>query len=243
MRNIAALDPARHGSLRLRPTPDVSRLRYAQLGMTELAVACADFPICLAKDAHTGRFNLITLFSLEEPRNLFWLAEKWQATYLPEAAMTPPFFLDTGTPLGLAIDEDSPRLGNEGPPLFEEGRPTQVVSEARDRLQRVTRDIADAQMMINSFAELRLIRPLKVVLERANGTTHSIEGLYSLGSRPLAELQDDVIVDLYRRGYIAAASLMRASLNQLERLRQLHNLCSTELLGNVHVQVMEQQGR
>src|ERR1700738_5083968 len=108
MTNIVALDRARHAALRLRPTPEVSRLRYAMLGLSELAVACADFPICLAKDAQTGRFNLITLFSLEEPRNLFWLAEKWQATYLPQAAMTAPFLLDAGTELGLAIDEDSP---------------------------------------------------------------------------------------------------------------------------------------
>jgi hypothetical protein len=239
MTKIAPLDPARHGTLRLHSTPDVSRLRYAMLGLSELAVACADFPICLAKDAHTGRFNLITLFSLEEPRNLFWLAEAWQATYLPEAAMAAPFFLDAGTAFGLAIDEDSPRLGREGPPLFEDGRPTQVVSEARDRLQRVTRDVADAQVMVNSFAELRLIRPLTVVLKRKSGTEHSIEGLYSLGSRALAELRDEVIVDLYRRGYIAAASLMRASLNQMERLRQLDNLSSSAPLVDLHVQVLE----
>lgn len=239
MTKIAALDPARHGTLRLRSMPDVSRLRYALLGLSELAVACADFPLCLAKDAHTGRFNLITLFSLEEPRNLFLLAEAWQATYLPQAATTAPFLLDASTAFGLALDEDSPRLGREGVPLFEDGRPTQVVSDAHEHLQRVMRDVAEAQVMINTFADLRLIRPLTVVLKRKDGTEHSIDGLYSLGSRALAELRDDMIVDLYRRGYIAAASLMRASLNQMERLRQLHNQSTTVPLRDVQIQIRE----
>jgi hypothetical protein len=237
MTRIAVLDRARHSALRLHPMPDVSRLRYALLGLSELPVACADFPVCLAKDAHTGRFNLITLFSLEEPRNLFWVEQKWQATYLPRAAMTAPFLLSTGAQLGLAIDEDSPRLGPEGQPLFEtDGRPTQVVSEARALLNRVTSDVADAQAMVDRFAELKLIRPLSVVLKRKNGTEHQIDGLYSLGSRELAELRDDVVVNLYRLGYIAGASLMCASLNQMERLRQLHNLSSPEPLTDLQVQ-------
>jgi hypothetical protein len=217
--------------------PDVSRLRYAMLGLSELAVACADFPVCLAKDAQTGRFNLITLFSLEEPRNLFWLAQKWQATYVPRAATTAPFLLSADTQFGLAVDEDSPRLGPEGDSLFDaDGRPTQVVSEARAHLERVTSDVADAQVMVDRFAELKLIRPLSVILKRKNGTEHQIEGLYSLGARALAELRDDVVVNLYRLGYIAAASLMCASLNQMERLRQLHALSSGEPLADLQIQ-------
>ena len=240
MTKIAALDRARHAALRLHPTPYVERLRYALIGLSELATACADFPLCLAKDAQTGRFNLITLFSLEEPRNLFWLAQRWQATYLPQAAVTAPFLLDANTELGLAIDENSPRLGHEGNPLFDaDGRPTAVLSEARARLQRVTSDVADAQVMVERFAELRLIRPLTVILTRKNGTEHQIEGLYSLGSNALAALGDDVIVTLYRLGYIAAASIMRASLSQIERLRQLHNLSGTEPFTDLRVQVLE----
>jgi len=240
MTKMAALDRTRHGSLRLNPTPDVSRLRYTLLGLSEVAVACADFPICLAKDAETGRFNLITLFSLEEPRNLFWFADRWQATYLPQAATTAPFLLDAGTEFGLAIDEESPRLGREGIPLFEaNGHPTEALREAQARLQRVMGDVRAAQVMVDRFAELRLIRPLTVVLRRKNDTEHEITGLYSLGSRALAALSDDVVVDLYRNGYIAAASLMRASLNQMERLRQLHNVSSTELFTDLRVQVAE----
>jgi len=59
------------------------------------------------------------------------------------------------------------------------------------------------------------------------------------GSNALAALGDDVIVTLYRLGYIAAASIMRASLSQIERLRQLHNLSGTEPFTDLRVQVLE----
>ena len=155
--------------------------------------------------------------------------------------MTAPFLLDAGAELGLAIDEDSPRLGHEGNPLFEvDGSPTQVVSEARARLQRVTADVADAQVMVDHFAELRLVRPLTVLLKRKHGSEHRIEGLYGLGSRALAELSDAAVLNLYRRGYIAAAALMSASLNQMERLRQLHDISSSEPMAELQVRVAEQ---
>jgi len=240
MSKVVVLDRTRHAALRLHPTPDVSRLRYALLGLSELPVACADFPICLAKDAQTGRFNLITLFSLDEPRSLFWLCGQWQATYLPQAATTAPFLLDPGAELGLAVDEDNPRLGREGTPLFEpDGRPTKLLFDTRTRLECLTADVADAQRMVDRFAELRLIRPLNVVLTRENGAQHQIEGLYSLGSGALATLSDQLIVDLYRNGYIAAASIMCASLNQLERLRQLHRASGAEPFKQVDARVTE----
>jgi hypothetical protein len=224
----------------LHPVADVSRMRYALLGLSEVAVACADFPICLAKEADTGRFNLITLFSLDEPRNLFWFGGGWQATYLPRAATTAPFLLDSNSPLGLAVDEGSPRLGREGMPLFEQdGRPAKVLIDARSRLERLTSDVADAQVMVDRFAELRLVRPLVVVLTRGNGAQHQVDGLYSLSSQALAALDDQAVVDLYRRGYLAAASLMLASLNQMERLRQLHRATGAEPLTELAVQVVE----
>lgn len=240
MSRIAILDRTRHAALRLHPLPDVSRMRYSLIGLSEIATACADFPICLAKDAETGRFNLIALLSLAEPRNLFWLHERWQATYLPEAATTAPFRLDARSEFGLAVDEESSRLGREGAPLFTpQGHPTEVLTGVRARLERLRKDVADAQEMVNLFAEQRLIRPLSVVLSRDGGAEHQLDGLYSLGSQALAALSDHAIVSLYRKGYVAAASIMRASLSQMERLRQLHQASSPEPWRTLHARVLE----
>ena len=240
MSRIALLERARHARLRLHPLPDVSRLSYSLLGSSEIATACADFPICLAKDAETGRFNLIALLSLAEPRNLFWLNGRWQATYVPEATLTAPFRLDARSEFGLAVDEDSPRLGREGAPLFTpQGHPTEVLTSVRARLEQVRKDVVDAQTMVDLFAEQRLIRPLSVVLSRGSGAEHQLDGLYSLGSQALAALGDDAVVQLYRKRYLAAASIMRASLSQMERLRQLHQASSPDPWRGLQVRVLE----
>ena len=224
MSRIAALHPVRHAKVRLRQPTAVSKLRFALLGRSELTLACADFPLCLAKEAGSGRFNLIALFALVEPRNLFWLNQRWQATYLPEATTTAPLLLDPGGEHGLAIDEDSAILNDGGDELFgPDGKATEVLERTVVRLKRITDDIADAQRMVDEFARRRLIRPLQLVLRHEDGREHQIEGLYSLGTDALAALDDDSVVELYRAGDLAAAAIMSASLSQIERLRQLHN--------------------
>lgn len=228
MSRITALHRARHASVQLR-TQDVlnlgaSKLRFALLGRSELTLAGADFPICLAKEAATGRFNLIVLLSLIEPRNLFWMNEKWQATYLPEATTTAPFFIDPSSEHGLAIDEDSVTLNAGGMQLFtSEGKPSETLKSISARLKRITSDIADAQHMVDDFGQRKLIRPLQLILRLEDGREHQIDGLYSLGTEALAMLPDDAVVRLYRSGNLAAAAIMSASLAQIERLRQLHN--------------------
>jgi hypothetical protein len=150
MSRITALHRARHASVQLRQPVDTSKLRFALLGRSELTLACADFPICLAKEAATGRFNLIALLSLIEPRNLFCFDGQWRATYRPEATTTAPFVLDPTSEHGLAVDEDAVTLNAGGLQLFEEnGKRTDTLANISTRLKRISSDIVDAQYMVD----------------------------------------------------------------------------------------------
>ena len=93
--------------------------------------------------------------------------------------------------------------------------------------------------MVDDFAQRKLIRPLQLVLRFNDGTEHQIEGLYSLGTEALASLTDDSVVALYRAGDLAAASIMSASLSQIERLRQLHNASSAKAITGATVTIEE----
>lgn len=240
MSRITALHRARHASVQLRHPLGTSKLRFALLGRSELTLACADFPICLAKEAATGRFNLIALLSLIEPRNLFWLNEKWHATYLPEATTTAPFYLDPASEHGMAVDEDSVTLNAGGMQLFAaDGTPTETLKSIGARLKRITEDIADAQHMVDEFAQRKLIRPLQLILRLEDGREHQIDGLYCLGSEALATLSDDSVMRLYRSGNLAAAAIMSASLSQIERLRQLHNASSAQTIASARLAIEE----
>lgn len=238
MSRIARLHPARHARVQLRHPASATKLRFVLLGRSELTLACADFPICLAKEAATGRFNLIALCGLSEPGNLFWHNDRWLATYLPEATTTAPFLLDPASEHGLAIDEDSVTLNDGGVQLFDpEGQPTELLKSASARMKRVTDDIADAQRMVDDFARRRLIRPLQLILRHDDGSEHQIEGLYTPGTEVLAALADAAVVELYRAGHLAAAAIMSASLSQIERLRQLHNASGAKPITSTRVTI------
>jgi hypothetical protein len=240
MSRITALHHARHASVQLRYPANAAKLRFALLGRSELTLAGADFPLCLAKEAATGRFNLIALLSLVEPRNLFWLNERWHATYLPEATTTEPFLLDAGSKHGLAINEDDVTLNAGGMQLFgSNGQPTETLKNIFARLKRITGDVADGQRMVEDFARRKLIRPLQLVLKFDDGQEHQIEGLYTLGTEALAALDDHSVLELYRAGNLAAAAIMSASLSQIERLRQLHNVSGAKPITSARVTIEE----
>jgi hypothetical protein len=240
MSRITALHRGRHASVQLRPSANSFKLRFALLGRSELTLACADFPICLAKEADTGRFNLIALFSLIEPRNLYCVDDQWRATYQPEATTTAPFFIDPDSEHGLAVDEDSVTLNAGGVQLFDAtGKRTEALANIAARLKRIADDITDAQRMVDEFARRRLIRPLQLVLRLNDGLEHHIDGLYSLGTEALASLADNSVVELYRSGNLAAAAIMSASLSQIERLRQLHNASGAKPITSARVTIQE----
>jgi hypothetical protein len=222
MKEFRPLEPSRHAGWRMKPVPDAAALRYALLGLSEIPVSCADFPLCFAKDGETGRFNLIVLLSLDEPRNLYWREGAWRCTSVPQSALVEGFRLDAAAPLGLAIDEHSPRFGPAGQALFDrDGQGGETVRAIETRLRRLSDDLQAAQAMADLFAELDLLQGLEVVLRWPAGAEHEVSGLYSLSPSALAALPDQEVVKLYRNGYLAAAVLIATSINQMERLSQL----------------------
>lgn len=222
MKAFRPLEPARHDGWRMRPVPDASLLRYAQLGFSEIPVSCADFPLLFAKEGETGRFNLITLLSLDEARNLYWRDGGWNCTSVPQSALVEGFRLDAAASSGLAIDENSPRFGSDGVALFgPDGQCGEAVRAVETRLRRLSEDLRAAQAMAELFAELDLLQGLEIVLRWPTGAEHEVGGLYSLSPSALAALPDKEVVRLYRGGHLAAAALIAASINQMERLSQL----------------------
>jgi hypothetical protein len=224
MSQVRPLDGARHHAVRIDPLAGAAARQFVQIGLSEIALAAADAPLCLAKDAQTGRFNLIALFGLVVPRNLFWHGGAMQLTYLPRAASLTAFRLDPAGLAGLALDEADPAVGQQGDALFDSDRtPATRLTALRPALEDVIADVAAAQALVDLYAQHRLIRPLSLVLHHADGDEHAITGLYALDEEALATLDDSTVVAFHRADRLAPAAVMTASLAQVERLRQLHN--------------------
>lgn len=224
MTRLVALDPARHHAVHVDPVAGAAVRQFCQIGLSEIALAAADMPLFLVKDAQTGRFNLIALFGLIEPRNLFWYNDAMQLTYLPRAASLTAFRLDAGGAAGLALDEADAAVGTRGQALFAADRtPASFLATTHDALNAVVADVAAAQALVDGYAQQRLIRPLSLVLRHADGHEHAIGGLYGLDEDALASLDDATVVAMHRADRLAPAAVIAASHAQVERLRQLHN--------------------
>ncbi|HTG37436.1 SapC family protein [Sphingomonas sp.] len=223
MTRIRPLDAGAHRDLRFDLLRGAAERRLAQIGLSEIALAAADMPLCLAKDGATGRFNLIALMGLVEPANLFWQGGACVATYVPRAAMLGGFRIDPAGWDGLAIDEDDAAFGSAGTPIFEGDALAASVAGASEALARLVEDIAVARSTVDAYAALRLIRPLRVTLTFRGGREHLIDGLYTIAGAPLAALDDAAVLRLHREDRLALSAILAASLAQVERLRQLHN--------------------
>lgn len=216
------LEADRHRDLRLDPRPGGANLRMATIGRSEIASAITDFALFLSKSATTGAFDVVALLSLAEERNLFCRDLGWNATYVPVHALAAPFRLSGTSPTGLTIDREDTRLGAAGEALFDaSGAAAPRLIAERERLERFVADVEAARVMTARWVKLGLVEPITLALTLADGTMHELDGLYVLDHDAMASLDDRDILDLYRSGDLAAASLMTASLGQIERLRQL----------------------
>jgi hypothetical protein len=242
--SVAPLNPVRHRDTRIGPFPDYSHAwqqQHAILGSSEIALAAADYPLVLMKHAATGRFNVVALYGFAPGRNFFVAGSRWHATYIPQSSLRHPFMAsETGT-LGLAIDEQSELLRHpKGHRLFDDaGSPTDYTAQIASALQWLRQDFEAMQVLAQSLADLALVKPIALLLRKADATEAQIEGLYSISEPALASLADSDVLTLHRKGYLRATAILTASLVQLNRLQQLHNAQCAPHIVNLSLQLRE----
>lgn len=227
---IVPLHADRHARCTIGTRPDTAhgaRHNHAVLGLREVMLAAADYPVLMMKDSETGAFNIVALFSFAAGNNHYVVDVRWVATWVPGSMLRYPFYHDADAPHRLAIDEDSGLINAaDGDPLFIDGLPAPFVVDIADSIVALLDDIAAAQSLAQTLAAHRLVRPLKIILARADGQENQIDGLYTISETALDELGDDAALTLHRQGALRTAAVMLASLNQLERVRQLHDYAS-----------------
>lgn len=227
---IHPLTATRHANARLRPLPDMGHAawqNHAQLGLSEVRDALADYPIFLLKHADSGRFNLCALFALEGNASWFMIRGGWQATYMPRNLLRLPFHLAPGAGgvFDLVVEEETDRLHDrEGEPLFDaQGQPTAHTEQVGRLLASVRDDLAAARGFVDRLAALDLICPVDMLLTYGDERENQVDGLYSIGEGRLRDLADAELLGLHREGYLALAHAIIASATQVHRLQQLHN--------------------
>jgi hypothetical protein len=209
--------------------------RFTHVVAKEFPLLVVHYPILLAKDAETGEFYCGAMLGFDEGENLF--LEEWRELefYRPLGLQRVPFYAQGPD---VAIDLDHPRVGVEGgTALFTElGQPTRYLQHIIWAFQDLSTGIEVTRSFIAALLQLKLIEPISLEAEFDDGTTRECAGLYTVNQEALNALPDQVVVDLFRLGYLRLMHFMIASLKQfpvLARKKNARILQATESLAGV----------
>ena len=196
--------------------------RFVRVIVKEFPLLLVHYPILFSKHPETGEFYCGAMLGFDEGENLF--LPEWEAgeTYRPLGLQRGPFYAQGPD---LSIDLDDPRVGAEGgKPLFtDRGEPSLYLQRIIWTFQDLSAGIEMTQLFMQRLLELKLVEPIDVEVEFDDGSSRKCVGLYTINQEVLATLPDDVVVELFRRGYLRLIDYMIASLKQIPVLARKKN--------------------
>jgi hypothetical protein len=195
---------------------------FVRVIVKEFPELLVHYPILFTKHPQTGEFYCGAMLGFEEGENLF--LEEWtdRQFYRPLSLQRGPFYSQGPD---LAIDLDDPRVGAEGgKPLFtEQGQPTLYLQSIIWAFQDLNPGVEMTRLFIARLLELKLIEPIDVEAEFDDGSKRQCVGLYTIDQEALSALPDEIVVELFRRGYLRLIHQMIASLKQVPALGRKKN--------------------
>jgi hypothetical protein len=196
--------------------------RFVRVIVKEFPQLLVQYPILFSKHPETGEIYCGAMLGFDEGENLF--LDQWteREFYRPLFLQRGPFYAQGDD---LAIDLDDPRVGAEGgKPLFnEQGQPSRYLQSIMWAFQDLHSGIEMTRLFIARLLELKLIEPIDFEVEFDDGSTRQCIGLYTINQDTLSTLPDDVVVELFRRGYMRLIHYMIASLKQVPLLARKKN--------------------
>jgi hypothetical protein len=226
MTQIVPLNRETHRSLKVDGRASAAygdNQRFVQVVVKEFPLLVVHYPILFSKDARTGQFYCGAMLGFDEGENLF--LEDWSADrefYRPLTLQRGPFYTHGSE---ISIDLDHPRVGAEdGQLLFSQhGQPTRYLQSIMWAFQELKPGIEMNKVFISRLLELKLIEPIDLEVEFDDGTMRNCIGLYTVNQDVLARQPDEVVVELFRRGFMRLIHLMIASLKQVPVLARKKN--------------------
>ena len=225
MTKIVPLNKETHRNLRVDGRASAAygdNRRFVQVIVKEFPQLLVHYPILFSKDAETGQFYCGVMLGIDEGENLF--LEEWEERefYRPLNLQRGPFYANGPD---LAIDLDDPRVGAEGgKPLFsDQGQPTGYLQSIIRAFRDLKPGLEMTRLFIARLLELKLIEPVDVEVEFDDGTMRRCVGLYTVDQEVLSRLPDEVVVELFRRGYLRLIHSMIASLKQVPVMARKKN--------------------
>jgi hypothetical protein len=199
---------------------------------TEFTEAQREYPILFRKDG-AGAYQAVALLGLQKGESLFLNEPGWRGRYVPAMLARGPFLIGMTPRPGedgsvqrepmIMLDLDDPRVSlTEGEPLFlEHGGNSRYLERIAYtlRMLRVGNDLTGPMFAL--FEELDLITPVKLDIALSDTQTFNLANFHTIDAERMANLDGVSLERLNRAGFLGAALMVIASLNNVNRLVEM----------------------
>jgi hypothetical protein len=226
---IVPLNNDVHKNIKVKNTQSFDHAKSQHLSLVvvhEFAKVAIDCPVVFVKDPESGQFRSVAMLGLEPNENLFYSRSKWKGSYVPANLRAYPFALagdENSDQLALCIDESSKLINKkDGETLFnEDGSETKFLSTRKEFLGQLIEQNHITKHFIKFLTDNELLAPQSLSLNLEDGSGHDLNGIYVVNEQKLNELDDEVYLEIRKRGYMAPIYSQLSSMNQLQNLGQL----------------------
>lgn len=227
--SLVALNPSAHKALKINAqlVPQIgANTHLIPVVVSEFQKLVVNYPIVFTKHADTGQFVCSALTGFNEGENLFWQEGSWQALYIPAQIERHPFFVgqDTDTsgtakPI-VCFDSTSPAIAEtDGAALFnDDGTPTPLLNEKQQLLAQLLDGEQQTQRFIEALLAHSLVTPVKLAVTFADGSEHTVQGIFTIDEDKLSQLSAEAIASLHAQQWLGPIYTLIASTAQIYAL-------------------------
>ncbi|WXL26199.1 SapC family protein [Ectopseudomonas mendocina] len=208
-KEIKALNRDEHKSLKIKPAADCSfaaGTHLVPLAGLEFFQAARHYPIVFIGEGE--QLMPIALLGMVEGQNSYLdEAGQWQAnTYVPAFVRRYPFVLAQDDSDNFTVCFDEAYAGwnhEEGRELFSsEGENTEYLNEMIQFLQNFTHEMERTRELVKALNDLELLVPRTLQLTHTSGESFLLRDFHAVDEARFAELSDEQILDLHKRGFL-----------------------------------------
>ena len=203
------------------------------LTYSEFFVASSDFPIVFIQPADKAEFMPVALVGLERGVSLFAQFDgkvwRWDvSSYLPAYVRRHPFCMSTvngqagaDDELLVCVDKDyvADKSAAQHVQLFDGETPTERWVVIEEFLQSYQTDIGATMAFSKTLAELGLLQPISASLMPVGAKEPvTVDGMFGINEEKLHTLEDSLLADLHRKGYLPRIYAQLKSLQNFQKL-------------------------
>ncbi len=224
---VAVLNPAAHAKLRLDRSVGFGHAALAQsvpIGLAEMETVAQHYPILFSAGEQPVA---VALLGLRQGENLFVLPDgSWRpGAYIPAYVRAFPFlFVENAatktTHLGFEPDAASLATG-KGEVLFEDGKPTAVLSECAAFCSALRDNLNAAAAFTRALAAQGLLEDEEANITFTHGGGARVRGFKVLKPERLDRLGDDTFLDWRHRAWLGPLYAHLHSMGRWARLIEL----------------------